>query len=99
MIEHWEYEVGSGLFDLWHYDVNSVLTLVALLSPTSEFDGGSFQTNESDGQILVHPMQQGDVICFVSHKYHSVSAITRGLRRTLVMELWQGGTGHQGRGD
>lgn len=99
MIEHWEYEPGSGLFDPLHYDVNSVLTIVALLSPPSAFEGGAFQTNESNGEMLVHSLQQGDVICFVSHKYHSITPITKGTRKTLVMELWQGGVGHRGRGD
>jgi len=99
MIEHWHYEIGSGLFDPVHYDMDSVLTIVVMLSDRSEFDGGDFQTNEPSGDMLVHPLQQGDAICFVSHKYHCISPITRGVRKTLVMELWQGGTGHRGRGD
>lgn len=99
MIEHWQYDVGSGLFDPIHYDMDSVLTIVVMLSDRGGYDGGDFQTNESNGEMLVHPLQQGDAICFLSHKYHCISAITSGVRKTLVMELWQGGIGHRGRGD
>ncbi len=99
MIEHWEYSVGSGLFDPVHYDTDSVLTMVVLLSSENEFEGGLFQTNEPNGEMLTHTLRQGDAICFVSHKFHSITPITRGNRKTLVMELWQGGVGHMGRGD
>ena len=32
VMEYWEYDIGGGLIDPFHYDVDSVLTLVALLS-------------------------------------------------------------------
>jgi hypothetical protein len=95
--EHWEYSVGGGLVDPHHYDVDSVLTIVALLSDETTFEGGTFRTLESDDSQLEHPMAQGDVICFVSHKYHNVVPITNGVRCSFVMELWQGGLGHIGR--
>ena len=97
VVEHWEYEVGGGLPDDYHYDTDSVLTLVALLSDASDFDGGTFRTFECDDTHLEHTMSQGDVICFLSHKYHNIVPLTRGVRKSLVMELWQGGVGHQGR--
>ena len=31
-MEYWEYEIGGGLIDPFHYDVDSILTLVVLLS-------------------------------------------------------------------
>ena len=31
-MEYWEYEKGGGLIDPFHYDVDSILTIVALLS-------------------------------------------------------------------
>ena len=96
VVEHWKYDVGGGLFDPVHYDVDSVLTIVALLNDEHDFDGGCFRTNEPDGS-LEHPMCQGDVICFLSHKYHNITALTRGVRKSLVVELWQGGVGHTGR--
>lgn len=97
VIERWQYEVGGGLVDPRHYDVDSVLTIVALLSESSDFDGGVFRTFEPDDRHLEHPMQQGDVICFPSHKFHNITPLTRGVRRSLVVELWQGGVGQAGR--
>jgi hypothetical protein len=95
--EHWEYTVGGGLVDPLHYDVDSVLTLVALLSDENDFTGGTFRTLEADNSQLEHPMTQGSVICFISHKYHNIVPVTKGIRRSFVMELWQGGLGHMGR--
>lgn len=88
-MELWEYEIGGGLVDPVHYDENSVITLVALLSD-DDLEGGNFRTNESDGTQLVHPMSKGDVICFLSHKYHNITPVLKGSRSSLVMELWQG---------
>jgi predicted 2-oxoglutarate/Fe(II)-dependent dioxygenase YbiX len=70
--EHWEYSVGGGLVDPLHYDVDSVLTIVALLFDETTFEGGTFRTYEAYDSQHEHPMAQGDVICFVSHKYHNV---------------------------
>lgn len=97
VIEHWEYEVGGGLPDDLHYDTDSVLTLVALLSEASDFEGGTFRTFECDDNHLEHHLEKGDVICFLSHKYHNIVPLTKGVRKSLVMELWQGGVGHSGR--
>lgn len=95
--EHWEYAVGGGLVDPLHYDVDSVLTLVALLSDENDFEGGIFRTHEENDSYLDHQMTLGSVICFISHKYHNVAPVTKGIRRSFVMELWQGGQGHMGR--
>jgi hypothetical protein len=116
VVELWEYDVGGGLVDRFHNDVDSVVTLVALLSDSSEFEGGVFRTydpaggnhggngdggvqgdREGDGMHTRHPMEQGDVICFVSHKYHNITPVISGQRRSLVFELWMGDTEHRGR--
>jgi predicted 2-oxoglutarate/Fe(II)-dependent dioxygenase YbiX len=48
--------------------------------------------------MLDHPMEVGDAVCFVSHKFHNVLPVTRGTRRSMVIELWQGGnSGYTGR--
>ena len=97
VIEHWDYRVGGALADPMHYDENSVLTIVALLSDEKELEGGQFRTHESDGTHLVHEMKQGDVLCLVSHKYHNVTEVIVGFRNSLVVELWQGTNSEGGR--
>lgn len=97
VMELWEYEAGGGLKDPYHFDVDSVLTIVVLLSESGDYDGGEFRTYEDGDVHKVHPMERGDAICFVSHKYHNIAELTRGTRRSLVTELWQGGVGHCGR--
>jgi predicted 2-oxoglutarate/Fe(II)-dependent dioxygenase YbiX len=97
VVEHWQYEIGGGLTDPKHYDENSVLTLVTLLSDEKDLTGGVFRTLEADGTHLEHPMKRGDAICFVSHKYHNVTPVTRGSRTSLVIELWQGTNSEGGR--
>ena len=97
VVEHWRYDVGGALLDPVHYDVDSVITIIGLLADNNDFDGGILRTNEPGDIQLEHEMKQRDVICFLSHKYHNITPITRGTRRSLVIELWQGGVGHLGR--
>jgi hypothetical protein len=97
VIERWAYEPGGGLSDPFHYDTDSVLTLVVLLNSAGDFTGGEFRTLEADGKMRGHDLEQGDCICFVSHKYHNIVPLLSGSRISLVMELWQGGVGHLGR--
>jgi len=37
-----------------------------------------------------YTFEQGDALCFVSHKYHCVTPVTKGLRQVLVLEFWRG---------
>ena len=97
VIEHWCYKIGGGLTDPMHYDENSIITIVALLSDELEFEGGEFRTHESSGAHQKHDMKKGDAISFVSHKYHNVSTVTSGSRRSLVIEMWQGSKSDGGR--
>lgn len=105
VIELWEYSVGGGLTDDFHYDVDSVITVVVLLN--DDFDGGVLRTFEvgdvhqsydgGENPTCGGLQRPGDAVAFVSHKYHNVTPVARGVRRSLVMELWQGGVGHEGR--
>lgn len=97
VVEYWNYQSQGGLVDPYHLDTDSVLTIVALLSHESEYTGGVFRTNEVEDIELEHCMSQGDVICFISHKYHNITPLLTGCRKSLVIELWQGGVGHEGR--
>ncbi|KAH8046111.1 hypothetical protein JL722_13829 [Aureococcus anophagefferens] len=80
---------GSSLADPMHFDSGSIVTLDVMLDEADA--GGVFETLEADGALRPHVFERGDAIVFPSYKYHSVSQIEAGLRRVLVMELWQGG--------
>ena len=83
---------GPGLCDMKHYDMDSVITIdVVLGDPNSSFDGGVLETLEVGGLVKQHKWQEaGDAVAFVSHKFHSVSQVTKGVRNVLVMEFWRG---------
>jgi hypothetical protein len=97
VIELWEYTVGGGLMDSYHYDTDSIITIVTLLSNPEDFEGGDFRTFEVGDHHKTYEMNKGDAVAFISHKFHNITELTRGCRRSLVMELWQGGVGHEGR--
>ena len=58
--------------------------------PRSDFDGGGFETSEPGDYMLSHPFEKGDLLLFLSHKYHSVAPVTGGIRNVLVAEFWEG---------
>lgn len=62
-----------------------------MLSAAGAFDGGTFRTFECDERYLEYPeFNQGDAMVFVSHKYHGVAPVTRGIRKVCVVEYWTG---------
>ena len=73
-----------------HYDHGSLVTVDVMLSETSDFEGGTFETSESDDYLLAHPFEKGDLLLFLSHKYHCVAPVEAGERRVLVAEIWEG---------
>lgn len=74
-----------------HHDYGSLLTMDLMLSEGGvDFEGGRFQTLESNGELKSHAFEQGDLLIFQSHKYHCVSEVTSGRRTVLVSELWEG---------
>ena len=87
VVEHWTYQVGGGLVDLLHYDTDSIVTLVTMLSDSGDFEGGVFSTNECDGTSLGQPMEKGGCLCLLSHKYHNVTPVAAGTRRVMVTEF------------
>lgn len=89
--EYHTVQAAGGLPQPKHFDAGSLITMDLMLSdPSSGFEGGTFQTLERDGSLLQHTFERGDLLLFVSHKYHSVSPVTSGTRQVLVMELWEG---------
>ena len=45
-----------------------------------------------DGAVREHAFERGDVLVFVSHKPHYVAPVTKGVRKVLIIELWEGAT-------
>mmetsp|Transcript_111813 Transcript_111813/g.216661 ORF Transcript_111813/g.216661 Transcript_111813/m.216661 type:complete len:289 (-) Transcript_111813:358-1224(-) len=89
-----EYHVHCGpspaLPDRYHHDTDSLVTLDILLTDSSEFQGGVFQTLEADSTMNPVTWSVGDALVFVSHKYHCVQKVLAGERRVLVLEFWRG---------
>ena len=89
-IEYHRYLLGGGLLDPDHCDMGSVLTLSCLLSEPSDVDGGVFVTFDGQRKARHHgDLRCGDAICFDSELRHNVSAVLRGVRQSLVVELWE----------
>ena len=90
VIEVHEAGPGAGLNADKHYDSGSIVTLDVLLSDASEFEGGHLQMMEPDGSKTRPTFEQGDAIVFPSHKYHTVVPVSKGRRRTMILEFWCG---------
>jgi len=65
-----------------------------MLSNTNDFEGGELMTFEKDETFKTYSFEQGDMIIFPSHKYHSVNTVTKGERKVLAIELWYGDEGN-----
>jgi hypothetical protein len=81
---------GGALPEQKHYDHGSLVTVDIMLSPTTDFEGGTLSTLEADGTLLPHAFERGEATVFVSHKYHCVAPVTAGTRQVLVAEIWAG---------
>lgn len=86
-IELHHYSTGGGLLTPGHRDCGSDLTISILLSCPESTSGGDFVTY-TDGVPKAHKMGRGDAILFKSEKLHNVSTVTKGIRQSLVVELW-----------
>lgn len=87
-IELHQYSVGGGLLTPGHRDNGSALTMSVMLSRSNELEGGQFVTYE-EGMPVAHTLARGDALLFRSEKLHNVSSVLRGLRKSLVIELWR----------
>ena len=86
-IELHHYAVGGGLVTAGHRDNGSKLTMSVMLSRPHELDGGEFVTY-AKGLPIQHQLARGDALLFESERLHNVCPVTRGMRRSLVIELW-----------
>ena len=89
-IEFHEALRGGGLAQSDHFDGGSCVTVDIMLSDTAGFSGGEFCTLEVDGSLQPHVFERGDMLVFVSHKFHMVDRIRSGERRVFVIEFWEG---------
>ena len=88
---HSQVAPSEALPDIHHYDQDSLVTVDVMLSdPSTDFTGAQIQTLESSGKLCSHTVQQYDALCFVSHKYHSVTPLQSGRRVVCVLEFWRG---------
>ena len=86
-VELHAYSVGGALVTPGHRDNGSKRTLVVQLSDAGAFDGGRFVT-WNEGAAVLHEMAEGDGLLIDSERMHNVQPVTRGLRHSLVIELW-----------
>jgi hypothetical protein len=86
------YHVGGCLMERDHKDSGSALTMSVCLTPCAR--GGKFLTWDGDDKDtpVVHECARGDAVLFRSEDYHNVSPVAEGIRQTLVIELWAGGS-------
>ena len=86
-IELHSYAPGGGLLAPAHRDNGSIVTLTVLLSEPGAVHGGEF-TTLLGGSPVMHRVEKGGAILFRSEKVHHVQTVTRGIRKSLVVELW-----------
>jgi len=93
-VELHTYTLGGSLLNPGHRDSGSTLTISILLSEPSDFEGGEFVTWRGGGRFpVVHDtLCRGDAVLFHSEKLHNVNIVEAGIRNSLVIELWEGGT-------
>jgi PKHD-type hydroxylase len=81
------YAIG-GHYD-WHLDIGSghnqlrKLSLVILISPESDFEGGNLIIKNS-AQDTTIPLKQGHAVLFPSFMLHKVEPVIQGFRYVLV---------------
>ena len=88
------YRAEAGGFYGWHVDTGAgrlarrKLSLIVPLTDPGEYEGGEFQVfHDSEPTPIAMPL--GRVVAFPSYLLHSVSPLTRGVRRSLA--VWASG--------
>lgn len=92
-IEHHDYGAGGMLEAGCHYDTGSLVTVDIMLTQSGEdYEGGELYTPvfPATQPPQAHVFDKGDMVLFLSHKYHQVRPITQGRRTVMVLELWEG---------
>lgn len=91
------YTPGGGVTDRGHRDTGSLLTMSVLLSSPSSFEGAAFSVLRGEGSEnerwveITDVASPGDAVIFPSELVHNVATLTKGTRRSCVVELHEGG--------
>ena len=89
-----EYKAPSGHYS-WHMDCDITgikqppvrkISMIIPLVPSTDYEGGEIEFMQ-EGKTL--KLQQGQAVFFASFLQHRVKAVTKGVRRSMVM--WFGG--------
>ena len=82
----------------WHYDEDSIITMVIMISNHAMYDGGDTQIKFNDNNnnnnnnnntfIEQFKLNWGDVVIFDSYSYHQILPILNGYRHVFVIEYW-----------
>jgi hypothetical protein len=92
-IEYHAYGAGGAVDAETHRDTGSALTMSVLLEKPTE--GGDLVCVMENGRLLTfETLRRGDAVVFPSEKRHGVTPRGEGAagrRRSIVVELWEGG--------
>lgn len=93
-IQYTVYEAPSVGYD-WHIDmlnapteVQRKLSITIQLTEPQEYDGGELELRDG-AAVVTAPKGRGTLVAFPGWGHHRVTAVTRGMRRSLV--AWIGG--------
>jgi hypothetical protein len=91
-IEYHAYGAGGAVDAETHRDTGSALTMSVLLEKPTE--GGDLVATENGRLATFETLRRGDAVVFPSEKRHGVTPRGEGAvgrRRSIVVELWEGG--------
>ena len=64
------------------------MTISILINEPSEFEGGKFIALDENANDTMYDQNRGTGILFCSEKIHNVTTVEEGIRKCLVVELW-----------
>ena len=74
----------------WHYDEDSEITMVIMISNHRMYNGGDTQMRYQDDISLIEQfgLKWGDVVIFDSDTFHQILPVLNGNRHVMVIEFW-----------
>jgi len=87
-VEKIRYFPGGRLGD--HEDMDSVYTMILMLSDPADFDGGVAYVGRGENRKWLRPVARGGHI-FAAEETHGVTDVAAGVRDVLAVEFWAHG--------